>query len=69
MRYSWKPPTYFVDQRIEFYDHRGTIHFGVIIYLETKYDYKGEAWHLYLVQPNNWKKHLGITEKSIIRAF
>ena len=72
-KYRWEAPAVFKGDRIRFLDHshfgRKAEAIGKVAMIKTRYDHKNEAYHVYIVDVDGWKRNRAISSEQIIELL
>ena len=65
MNYKINAPKYFKKQTVEFLDHQANSQIGEIMSVETHYNHKHEAYHIYGIRVDGWERRRYVGEDNI----
>lgn len=69
-QYQWTAPVAFHGDRVNFFDHRGTVRMGTVTHVSTAYGYHtNEAYHVFSVLIDGRKTCLNVGTKNIMNVI
>lgn len=68
-KYTWTAPKAFVEDMVNFLDHRGAVRCGKVAHIATHYGHTSHtAYHIYSVYVEGRKRNVNVGDKNIINV-